>query len=90
MLYFCSCIYIAGYHEEYKYCTLEQQIIYPLFLPSGAWSIATIKVVLRAENGIHRATICNESYRPHEKETEACLLLCIVLNTEKYAHLTCS
>ena len=81
MLYFCSCIYIAGYHEEYKYCTLEQQIIYPLFLPSGAWSIATIKVVLRAENGIHRATICNESYRPHEKETEQCLLLCIVLNT---------
>ena len=49
MLYFCSCI--ADYHEEYKYCTLEQQIFYPLSLSSGAWSIATIKVVLRAENG---------------------------------------
>ena len=43
--------YIAGYHEEYKYCTLKQQIFYPLSLPSGAWSIATIKVALRAENG---------------------------------------
>ena len=35
MLYFCSCI--AGYHEEYKYCTLEQQIFYPLSLPTGTW-----------------------------------------------------
>ena len=46
----CPCM--AGYHKDYKYCTLKQKIFYHcLNLPSGAWSIPTIKVALRAGNG---------------------------------------
>ena len=29
---------------------------------------------------VHRPTICNKSYRSHEKEKEQCILFCIVLN----------
>ena len=51
-------------------------------LPS-AWNleyIATIAVVLRGGNGIHRATIVDESYSSHDKEKEQCPSLCIVLD----------
>ena len=41
---------IVGCHEGYKYCTLEHKMFYPLSLPSGAWSTATIEVATSAGN----------------------------------------
>ena len=46
-------------------------------MPSGAWSIATIEVALKVENGIHTPIIVNESYNSHDKEKE---LYCNVLH----------
>ena len=57
---------------------LNKRCFYPLSLPSGTWSIATIEVALRAGNGIHRPTIIGELYSSHDKEKEQWLLLCIV------------
>ena len=35
--------------------------------------LQAIDVTLRAGNGIHRATIVDESYSSHDKEKEQCL-----------------
>ena len=57
------------------------QIFYPLSLPSGAWSIATIKVILRTENGYTGQQYVYESYRSPDKKMEQCLCfaLCLTL-----------
>ena len=70
----CICPSIAGCHEEHKHCTLEQKMLWPLSLPSGMWSIATIEVALVQQQ------LMVASYSSHDKEKRQCCLVCIVLN----------
>ena len=61
MLYICSCI--AGYHEEYKYCTLKQ---HNHCLCHLELAILQQSKLLSGLGTVHRPTICNESYRPRQ------------------------
>ena len=49
MFYFCSCI--AGYHKDYKYCTLEPTDILTTVFAIWSLEYCNNQVALRAENG---------------------------------------